>query len=57
VPVHDEIILDVPMEHLDDAADTLRRVMNDDQMFSVPLSASVSHGQSWGSKESYVHRS
>lgn len=57
VPVHDEIILDVPNEHFDDAADTLRRVMNDDTMFSVPLSASVSYGYSWGSKESYVHRS
>jgi DNA polymerase-1 len=57
VPVHDEIILDVPAEHFEDAADTLRRVMNDDQMFSVPLSASVSYGMSWGSKESYDHRS
>jgi hypothetical protein len=30
-------------------------VMNDDQMFKVPLSASVSWGSSWGSKESYDH--
>lgn len=57
VPVHDEIILDVPAEHVDDAADILRKVMNDDQMFTVPLSASVSWGERWGSKESYDHRS
>jgi DNA polymerase-1 len=56
VPVHDEIILDVPLEALDDAADTLRDIMNDDTMFDVPLSASVSYGPTWGSKESYVHR-
>jgi DNA polymerase-1 len=53
VPVHDEIILDVPSEHMADAAETLQRVMNDATLFSVPLSASVSYGQSWGSKESY----
>lgn len=56
VPVHDEIILDVPNEHVDDAARTLMRVMNDDQMFSVPLSASVSYGPTWGSKEPYDPR-
>lgn len=54
VPVHDEIILDVPVEHVADAAQTLRDVMNDDTMFTVPLSASVSWGDSWGSKEAYV---
>lgn len=57
VPVHDEIILDLPNEHAAAAADVLRRVMNDDTMFEVPLSASVSYGPSWGSKESYDHRS
>lgn len=56
VPVHDEIILDLPADRVDDAADTLRDIMNDDKMFTVPLSASVSYGTSWGSKETYVHR-
>lgn len=53
VPVHDEIILDLPRDRVADAAATLRDVMNDDTMFSVPLSASVSWGKSWGSKEAY----
>lgn len=54
VPVHDEIILDVPNEHVADVATTLRDIMNDDTMFKVPLTASVSYGQRWGSKEEYV---
>jgi DNA polymerase-1 len=53
VPVHDEIILDVPKEHAADAAYALRKVMNDDEMFTVPLSASVSWGPTWGAKEAY----
>jgi DNA polymerase-1 len=53
VPVHDEIILDLPADRTVDAAKTLVDVMNDDSMFDVPLSASVSWGQSWGSKEEY----
>lgn len=57
VPVHDEIIVDVPDHMVADAADTLRSVMNDDTMFAVPLSASVSWGDRWGSKEAYDHRS
>lgn len=54
VPVHDEVILDIPNELAADAAETLKRVMNDADMFTVPLSASVSWGPSWGSKEAYV---
>lgn len=55
VPVHDEIILDVPTEHVAEAAATLRTIMNDDTMFTVPLTSSVSYGQRWGSKEEYAH--
>lgn len=54
VPVHDEIILDVPNEHAAEAAHVLQKVMNDDTLFSVPLTASVSHGSSWGSKEAWT---
>lgn len=53
VPVHDEIVLDVPEEHVSDAVETLRKVMNDDTMFQVPITASVSHGATWGGKEAY----
>jgi DNA polymerase I len=51
IPVHDEVVLDVPAAEVDDAAETLRRTMNDDQMFSVPISASVAVGDRWGKKE------
>jgi len=54
VPVHDEIVLDVPLEHVHAAARTLHNVMNDATMFPVPITASVSWGDTWGSKEAYV---
>lgn len=53
-PVHDEIVLDVPNEHVAEVAETLRKVMNDDTIVTVPITASVSWGPSWGSKEAYV---
>jgi DNA polymerase-1 len=53
VPVHDEIILDVPRESAADVADILKKTMNDDTMFTVPLSSSVSWGNSWGSKKEW----
>lgn len=51
-PVHDEVILDVPKDEARHAAEVLKAVMNDDRLLSVPLSASVSWGPSWGSKKS-----
>jgi DNA polymerase I-like protein with 3'-5' exonuclease and polymerase domains len=57
VPVHDEIVLDVPNEHAEDAAHILQKVMNDDTIYTeplVPITASVSYGETWGSKEAYA---
>jgi DNA polymerase-1 len=51
VPVHDEVVLDVPNEHVNEAVATLRSVMNDVTTYAVPITASVSYGQRWGSKE------
>lgn len=49
--VHDEVVLDVPNEHVVDAVHTLEKVMNDRQVLApVPVSASVSFGQRWGRK-------
>jgi len=48
--VHDEVLLDVPGEHVLDAVHILQKIMNDDQMLSVPITASVSFGERWGSK-------
>jgi DNA polymerase-1 len=52
-PVHDEIILDVPNEHLEDAVQVLKSVMNDPTSYRVPISASVSYGQRWGAKSAW----
>lgn len=52
-PVHDEIILEVPTEDLHDVAHTVSNIMNDSDLFAVPLTASLSVGQSWGTKTAY----
>lgn len=54
IPVHDEIILDVPNEHVEDVVYTLRQVMNDDQIIApVPVEADISYGQRWGEKRGW----
>ena len=50
VPVHDEIILEVPNEDVRDVVHTLHRCMNDAKQFPVPISASVATGKRWGEK-------
>jgi DNA polymerase I len=49
-PVHDEIILDVPWEHVEETITTLRSVMNDFTLLRVPVTAGVSTGARWGQK-------
>lgn len=52
IPVHDEIVLDVPNEDVPDVVTTLRDVMNDAKTFApIPITASVSHGKRWGEKK------
>lgn len=53
LPVHDEVIMDVPDDQLYDAAKTTVEIMSDDQMFSVPLKAEPSIGKRWGEKKDY----
>jgi DNA polymerase-1 len=48
--VHDEVLLDVPGEHVLDVVDTLQRIMNDDTIIDVPITAGVSFGERWGTK-------
>jgi DNA polymerase-1 len=56
LPVHDEMICDVPDEDLLDVAHTAVSIMSApvydlfDQPLKVPLTASASKGQRWGSK-------
>jgi DNA polymerase-1 len=47
-PVHDEIDLDVPFEQVNDVVTTLRDVMNDDQMLTVPITWTSAVGARWG---------
>jgi DNA polymerase-1 len=54
VPVHDEIILDVPKDDVNDVVHTLTSIMNDDTMLSVPITASIAHGERWGMKTDWV---
>lgn len=48
--VHDEVIADVPNEHVNDVVQIFRDVMNNDSLLTVPLTASVSTGKRWGRK-------
>lgn len=52
-PVHDEIILDVPVEHVPDVVAALQAIMNDDQLLPVPISSSVAWGYRWGEKREW----
>jgi DNA polymerase I len=49
LPVHDEFDLDVPTSELPEVMDTLHDIMNDENMLSVPVTATTSIGQRWGS--------
>lgn len=51
LPVHDEVIMDVPNADLPDVIATLKDVMNDDKLLSVPITAGIATGQRWGAKE------
>ena len=48
--VHDEVIADVPNEHVHDVAHAIKGVMNDDTLLNVPVTASLSLASRWGSK-------
>jgi DNA polymerase-1 len=47
-PVHDEIDLEVPHNDLNDVLVTLKDVVNDDRLLSVPLTWSAEVGPNWG---------
>lgn len=51
--VHDEVLLDVPPEHVTDTINILGKVMNDSELLSVPITAGVSFGERWGKKQDY----
>jgi len=47
---HDEAVMDAPDEHLAEVAGGTQGVMEDPDLFSVPLTASTDFGPNWGSK-------
>lgn len=47
-PVHDEVDLDVPTHELDDVVGTVREIMNNDELLTVPITSSVEVGPNWG---------
>lgn len=53
VPVHDEVILEVPVDRVHEVATTVLDVMNDARLFPIPISASLSVGRRWGTKSDY----
>jgi DNA polymerase-1 len=54
LPVHDEIIFDMPTDQLPELTHTACDIMADDRLINVPITVAPSIGQSWGSKEDYV---
>jgi DNA polymerase-1 len=50
-PVHDEQDFSVPNDQLDDVLVTIKDVMNDDQLLSVPITSSIDVGPGWAAAE------
>lgn len=53
LPVHDEIILNVPTTEVPSVVDTLMKIMNDTDTLRVPVAAEVSYGPRWGAKKDW----
>lgn len=53
LPVHDEVIMDVPNEDLHEVVSTVQSIMNDHMLLSIPIEAETSVGKRWGQKEAY----
>lgn len=52
-PVHDEVILEVPTQEIDEVGHTVLEIMNDSRLFPVNISASLSIADRWGQKKDY----
>lgn len=52
--VHDEVLLDVPGSQILDVIGTLEKVMNDDDLLSVPIRAEIAYGHRWGKKQDWI---
>lgn len=50
LPVHDEMVFDVPLADVDEVAVTVKEVMEEHQLFEVPLTVGVDIVTRWGDK-------
>lgn len=51
LPVHDEVIFDVPTEQIENVVPVIERTMRDDETYKVPISASAEIlAERWGEK-------
>ncbi len=48
MPVHDELLFDIPQEDVEDLVPQIEQVMRETERFTVPLTASAEVGASWG---------
>ncbi len=52
LPIHDEILFEVPEEEVPMVTETIREVMPENDHYDVPLSVGVEVLDSWGDKYS-----
>lgn len=53
LPIHDEVMLDVPDELVPEVAREVGSIMNDTELISIPLTAGGATGKRWGEKRDY----
>jgi DNA polymerase-1 len=56
LPVHDEVVFDVPADQVDEFAVAAMRVMSDDNLISVPITTGPATGHRWGDKQDWSPR-
>lgn len=53
LPVHDEVVFDVPADQVNEFARAAVAVMNDADLLTVPITTGPSIGMRWGEKQDY----
>lgn len=53
LPIHDEVMLEVPDDDLRDVAVTVIDIVNDDSLLKIPLTWGAATGKRWGEKRDY----
>lgn len=53
LPVHDEVIFEVPEDQVRDFAVAACDIMSDDQLISIPITVAPATGHRWGEKEDF----